>query len=147
MAEALVLRPVTIKDAELLFTWRNDPQTRAASHNQDQINYDAHLEWLEKSLLDANRKLYLAEDEQTPVGIVRADWQKGAYHLSWTVAPESRGRGIGKKMVSLFVQELNSPICAEVKTGNLASQRIARFVGMNLQYIKNGVMYFSSLAK
>ena len=142
----LSLRPATLDDAKILFEWRNDPQVRAASHNQAEISFDDHVIWLENSLVNPNRKIYIAEEDGISIGTVRSDWAKGAYTLSWAVSSEARGKGIGKRMVSLLVKQITEPIRANVKVENLASIKIAREVGMRLEYITNGVMYFSRKA-
>ena len=144
--KGLYLRPATPEDAKILFEWRNDPQVRAASHNQDEISFESHLTWLKDSLKNPGRKLYVAEENGTSIGTVRLDWTDGAHTLSWTVKPESRGKGVGKRMVSLIVEQITEPIRAEIKVGNLASIKIAKTVGMQLDCIKDGVMYFSRRA-
>ena len=141
-AKGLYLRPATLDDAKTLFEWRNDPQVRAASHNQDEISFDWHMTWLEKSLENPNRKLYIVEEDGINIGTMRSDWTENAYTLSWTVAPKARGKGIGKRMVSLLVKQIKEPIRAEVKVENLASIKIAREAGLQLDHTKNGVMYF-----
>ena len=146
MEKGLYLRPATLEDAEILFEWRNDPQVRAASHNQAEISFEDHLAWLDGSLANPNRKLYIAEEDGISVGTIRSDWAENAYTLSWTVSPEARGKGVGKRMVLLLVKQIREPIRAEVKVGNLASMKISQGVGMQLDYIKNGVMYFSRKA-
>ena len=146
MEKGLYLRPATLEDARILFEWRNDPQVRAASHNQSEISFEDHLTWLEGSLANPDRKLYIAEEDGVSVGTVRSDWVENAYTLSWTVGPEARGRGVGKRMVSLLVKQIREPIRAEVKVGNLASMKISLEAGMQLDYIKNGVMHLSRKA-
>jgi len=146
MEKGLYLRPATLEDAKILFEWRNDPQVRAASHNQGEISFEDHLAWLEGSLANPNRKLYIAEEDGVSVGTVRSDWAENAYTLSWTVSPENRGKGVGKHMVLLLVRQIREPIRAEVKVGNIASIKISREVGMQLDHIKNGVMHFSRKA-
>jgi RimJ/RimL family protein N-acetyltransferase len=143
MEKGLYLRLATLEDAKILFEWRNDPQVRAGSHNQAEISFEDHLAWLEGSLANPDRKLYIAEEDGISVGTVRSDWADGTYTLSWTVGPEARGKGVGKRMVSLLVKQIREPIRAEVKVGNLASMKISQEAGMQLDYIKNGVMYFS----
>ncbi len=147
MPKDLRLRPATLEDAECLYAWRNDPQTRAASHNEEEIPFQAHLDWLKAGLGNPHRKLYIAEENSEPVGTVRADWQEGVFLLSWTIAPGARGRGIGKRMVSMLVQILNAPVCAEIKVGNVASEKIALFAGMRLERIEDGIKYYSSKLK
>jgi RimJ/RimL family protein N-acetyltransferase len=146
MEKGLYLRLATLEDAKILFEWRNDPQVRAGSHNQAEISFEDHLAWLEGSLANPDRKLYIAEEDGISVGTVRSDWAENAYTLSWTVGPKARGKGIGKRMVSLLVKQIREPIRAEVKVGNLASMKISQEAGMQLDYIKNGVMYFSRKA-
>jgi RimJ/RimL family protein N-acetyltransferase len=146
MKKGLNLRPATLEDAETLFEWRNDPQVRAASHNQDEISFESHLAWLESSLTNPDRKLYIAEEDGVRVGTVRADLVEGAYALSWTVSPEWRGKGIGRRMVSLLVEQIKEPIQAEVKVENLASIKIAQTAGMKLDFTKDGITYFSRKA-
>jgi RimJ/RimL family protein N-acetyltransferase len=147
MKKGLYLRPATLEDAKILFEWRNDPQVRAASHSQEEISFGSHLTWLEDCLKNPDRKLYIAEEDGVSIGTVRADWDNDAYTLSWTVEPGSRGKGVGKHMVSLLVERLTEPLRAEVKVENLASKKIAQEVGMQLDYIKNGVMYFKKAAR
>ena len=142
----LNLRPATIEDAQILFEWRNDPQVRATSHNQDEISFEAHLAWLIGTLANPDRRLYIVEEDGISVGTVRSDWANDAYTLSWTVKPESWGKGIGKRMVLLFADQIEKTIRAEVKVGNLASIKIAQATGMQLDSIKDGVMYFSRKA-
>jgi RimJ/RimL family protein N-acetyltransferase len=139
----LYLRPATLEDAKILFEWRNDPQVRSASHNQDEISFESHLAWLRASLKNPDRKLYIAEEAGISIGTVRSDWTDGAYTLSWTVRPGYRGRGVGKRMVSLLAEQITESIRAEVKAENLASSKIAQAAGMQLDHIKDGIMYFS----
>lgn len=125
MNENIKLRPVTIQDAELLLDWRNDPQTRQASHNTGEIQIEEHISWLESTLNNVNRSLFIAEEKDVPVGTVRSDYSDGVYELSWTVTPFARGRGVGKRMVSILANQISGPIRAEVKSENEASIRIA----------------------
>ena len=56
----------------------------------------------------------------------------GAYELSWTVAPEARGKGIGKAMLVQFKQEVlpEARIVATIQDGNVASEKIAQALGL-----------------
>lgn len=130
----VTLRPATIEDARLLFDWRNDEETRRNSINQEPVEWDGHVAWLERSLLSPARKLYIAQQDGMPVGTVRADLQEdGSYELSWTVAPEARGKGIGKTMVMQFVAEVlpDAALLATIQEGNTASEKIAAALGLS----------------
>ena len=56
-------RPAMIQDADLFLGWRNDPETRQMSHNTSEVLKDEHMAWLTKILHDANRKLFIAEED------------------------------------------------------------------------------------
>ncbi len=140
------LRPVTLQDADLLLAWRNDPETRGASHNSESVRTDEHLAWLENTLNNERRKLFIAEEDGSPVGTVRADFVDGEHELSWTVAPSARGRGVAKRMVSLLAGQILTPIRAEVKPGNKASARIAEYAGLKFAEEVDGVLHFRRAA-
>ncbi len=133
VAATLSLRPAALTDAGLLLAWRNDEQTRAASHHSEPVRWDAHLDWLRRSLADPLRRLWIACRGNQPVGTVRADGpcDGGPTMLSWTVAPDQRGSGVGRAMVQLAAQSLSGPLHAEVKAGNAASARIAEAAGLH----------------
>lgn len=129
-------------DAKALFEWRNDPVTRAASHETAEIRMADHLAWLEKCLADPDRKLYVAEIDGAAVGTVRADQTGGTWTLSWTVAPNRRGRGIGKRIAAKLAHAITNPIRAEVRSENLASMRIAEHLGMRPVREVDGFLHY-----
>lgn len=140
------LRPVTMKDWEILLQWRNDTETRNNSHHIELVGEEEHKVWLESVLSNNNRQMYLALEYDTPVGVVRADFDKDndVYELSWTVSPDMRGKGIGKIIVKILAQKLNYRIRAEVKKNNTASVKIAEYAGMTLQKEENGTLHYSN---
>ncbi len=50
MNETITLRRATIKDADILLEWRNDPETRKASHNTAEVQRSDHVSWLSRTL-------------------------------------------------------------------------------------------------
>lgn len=126
----------------MLLEWRNDPDTRRNSHSTDEVNLADHVRWVEGTLKNPNRTLWVAELGGLPVGTVRADRDESGCELSWTVAPAARGKGIGKRMVAAAARQTSGPLRAEVKTGNVASARIAEAAGMRLESEREGVLYF-----
>ena len=137
-------RPATMEDAAMLLLWRNDPLTRANSHNTDEVSWEDHLRWLQATIASPNRRLHVAELDGRPVGTVRADREGESFELSWTVAPEVRRNGIGKAMVAAFLLLLNGPVRAEVKQSNVASAKIAMGVGLSMTRQVNGLMHFQN---
>lgn len=142
MTTDLSLRLASIKDADCLFEWRNDPETRKASHSTELVEVADHLQWLKASLCHQDRRLYIAEKKHIPVGTVRADFDKGAWTLSWTVAPRHRGKGIASKMLALIVKEFDEPLLAQVKADNIASSKVAKQVGFRLEREENNVLFY-----
>lgn len=143
MKKKIKLRLATIADAEMLLSWRNDFNTKNASHNTTEVTKETHMAWLEEVLSNSSRQLFIAEDNSNPVGTVRADYAKGVWELSWTTAPTARGKGVAKCMVSLLAKQIREPIRAEVRIGNIASLRIAESAGMKFVREVEGILHYS----
>lgn len=130
------LRKVNFEDWKILLDWRNDFETRTRSHSEEMISEEDHKTWLKNVINDSNRILFIGYIEDTPVGTVRADFDSttNSYELSWTISPHARGQGIGKKIVQLLVEKLNSRVRAEIKEDNIPSIKIAE--SANLKFYK-----------
>ncbi len=140
--QEMILRRAAMTDAGRLYRWRTDPETRAASLNTGPIDSESHYTWLLKSLDDPNRQIYIAEYRGDPIGTVRADKMASGWRLSWTVAPEFRGRGLGIQMVRRLAASIDESIEALVKPGNAASITIAESLGMRFDKEEEGVLRF-----
>lgn len=135
----LKYRLATMEDADRLLQWRNDPLTRRMSRNQKKIKRDNHIKYLKRVLNNGETKLYIAEENTNPVGMVRVDKDN---MLSWVVAPNNRGRGIGTQMVSEIADNIEDPIGAEVKHNNPNSISIALKAGMVNIKVSDDMLYF-----
>jgi len=129
----------SMEHAGLLFRWRNDELTRMASINHGVIQFEAHLAWLEKSFADSSRRILIASLGQVPVGTIRIDSSTGETELSWTVAPESRGKGIAKQMLKQALAFTHGRVVARIREENRASQIIARESGFSMIQIEDGI--------
>src|SRR5690554_1334050 len=141
----LTFRNANIEDARLLFDCRNDPTTRANSRSAAELALDAHVSWLKETLDNPMRRLFIAEQDGQPIGIVRADQETDELvELSWTVAPEARGRGVASQMVQLAINEVlgSCSVRAEVKIGNEPSIRIAKAAGMQVTKQEGEMLHF-----
>jgi RimJ/RimL family protein N-acetyltransferase len=104
---------------------------------------------MEHALRSADRSLFIVEESGTPVGTVRIDsLPDGQKDLSWTIAPERRGTGIGKQAVKKALDE--HPDCAfvaRIKATNSASVKIAEHAGFHLRREEDGVLFFSTYSR
>jgi RimJ/RimL family protein N-acetyltransferase len=136
----LLLRPALPADSEILLCWRNEPLAVRSSLDAREIPQEEHERWFSRALQREDLSLQIAEAEGEPVGSLRV--QRGAdgrLTLSWTVAPEWRGRGVGKEMLKLGIAGLRGQLLALIKDDNKASQAIASAAGFVLLESRDGV--------
>lgn len=139
---SLNFRPARLEDAAQLRRWRNDPLTRAASIQTAAVSEAEHLAWLDSLLADDRRQLLIAWRREQPVGCVRFDVGDTETEVSWTVAPEARGHGIGSRMVKMAVAERSEALMARVREDNPASARIAESAGLSLDETQDRVRIY-----
>lgn len=143
--EELVLRPANPDDARRLWNWRNDLETRMNSVTQHEVPWESHRTWLTNSLQNPSRILVIAEVGSVPVGTVRYDLRQSPrdWEISWTVAPEARGQGIGTRMVEEALRARSGQrLWARIKSENHASIAIAERVGMQFSHREEELLWF-----
>ncbi|WP_328605741.1 GNAT family N-acetyltransferase [Amycolatopsis sp. NBC_00345] len=160
MTPDLLARDATEADAELLLAWRNDPRTRLASRTSDVIALEDHVRWLRGVLASPDRLLLVVEAAGEPVGTVRFDAvpfdtarfdtsqfdtsqfdaarfdreRPGEWEVSITLAPESRGRGLARAVLTkgervLAERQDVRAILASVHRDNAASAALFERAG------------------
>ncbi len=130
------LRKITTEDCDLIFAWANDPLTRRMSFNNTPIPYEDHVSWFRKKLYDNDCYHYILMHEGSPAGSLRLERSsRNIYEISYNIAPEFRGRGLGSLILSLAAEKARQDIPGitglrgEVKKENTASCRC---------FLKNG---------
>ncbi len=134
VGDAAASKTLTVRDASMgdclqLLRWRNDPATRAVSRTTEAIGLDAHAPWLERTLERHDRELFIAQVKGRPVGMVRFDADGSAWEVSINLAPETRGRGFARKVLSeaealFFRRHPGSSVMAFVRAENAPSMRL-----------------------
>jgi RimJ/RimL family protein N-acetyltransferase len=131
---AWVSREASVDDARLLFEWRNDEETRRRSRTAEPVAWEAHVEWLSRSIASAERRLLIVEHEDRQVGTVR--WDRTGpqrWEVSITVAPHERGRGLAANILAMGERALadQSPVtlAAVIHEENEASLRLFSAAG------------------
>ena len=124
----LTIRPASSADAERIWLWRNDTETRSNSLQTAEIPWAHHQSWFADRLADPASVWYIVEDADAgAVGHVRFERRADdAAEVHITVAPGHRGRGIGTAALQVTMgaamEALNVHcIDALVKAGNVAS--------------------------
>lgn len=126
------IRDATINDAEILFEWANDQNTRQNSFNPETIEWNNHISWLRKKLIDPLTKIYILYHQHKQIATVRFDTNKNTI-IGITVAPSHRGLGLGSEILKIAINNFwinnNSEIFAYIKKENIASKRIFEKAG------------------
>jgi ribosomal protein S18 acetylase RimI-like enzyme len=131
----LMVRHAASEDALELLSWRNDPLTRAMSHNTDVISSEQHLAWFDRVLNDPRRCLFIAVAGTEKVGMIRYDQlTEGEWEVSIVIAPQARGRGLGKQLLlhgikAFYIEHPRVSLLAEIKVGNTVSQALFTSLG------------------
>jgi len=129
----LTLRAATNDDSALLFGWVNSPDSLASKLlTVEAIDRADHDRWLEQRLSEQGTQLWIAESDGKPVGQVRLQQEPAGIGVDIYVAPDCRGRGVGKAMLSQAGDRSREvwpglPLLARVRVENDAS--IALFKG------------------
>src|SRR2546428_5112434 len=104
----IVWREARMADADVLWRWANDPETRRNSFNTSPILYEEHVAWLSQRLGSDATPIWIFSDGDVPVGQVRFDISGDVAEIGITVAPEQRARGYGRAMLDAAVRWLRA---------------------------------------
>ena len=153
----LALRTATEADAESLFRWRNDPDTRANSFQTNPISYEEHVAWLESALRNPAQEIFILCEGDTLIGQVRLSMENDMATISYSIDTAYRAQGYRKAILqlaeNLCVERGTTRIlCGYVKKKNIASQVIFESLGYECEeapekncylYVKNKLQYKS----
>ncbi len=151
----LRLRKAELADAHVLWVWANDAAARAASGNRPVIPWPEHLAWLESRLRTDTALVLVAETgDLRPVGTIRFETDDGWRHarLSYTIAPERRGRGHGRALLDQGVAALRrahpeAVVEALVRPDNEPSLHLFRTLGWSLHETGDGPVRFTAASR
>lgn len=98
------LREADHKDETLLLRWRNDAEAVKWSATPTKVSEEEHHNWFTKALRSELTGIYIGVADMVPVGVIRFDTIKtedgDKIFISITVAPECRGKGFGKILLT-----------------------------------------------
>lgn len=126
----LTIRHAESEDEQLLLDWANDPDTRRNAFSSKQISSDEHHKWFQGRLgMREKYILYIGETNAgEPCGQVRFEQAEEKWEISYVVAPQYRGYGLGRVLLEAAIERLRAEIgecllVAQVKTENVASRK------------------------
>lgn len=141
------VRPADAEDGDLLLAWANDPLTRAAGFQRRPIEPDEHRAWLAERLGSAATRFFIGLAGEEPIGQVRLELDEdGAAEVSIAVAPEARGRGVGRLLLEAGLDAVRADpsfavavFVARVRPENQASLRL--FGGAGFREVERTVVH------
>lgn len=146
----LLVRKVRAGDEVLMLSWANDPETRANAFDPRPIEAEDHHRWLTERLADEERSvLFIAETRsQAPIGQVRFERSGSQWLISYSVAPEFRGFGLGIRVLRDAIAAFRQagpadPLMAEVRPHNIASRKIFERLGFTCTSVDDRAIRFS----
>lgn len=139
------LRRAEYADWKDLLMWRNDSLTRKNCRVDDFVNEIEHKKWLENAIKNESLILLIATEKNVSIGTIRGelDHETEIYKVSWTIAPNYRNKGSGKKMALLFIENYTDQIRVEIKMEDTFSVKIAEHIGLSFRKNSNGILHYS----
>ena len=110
------------RDAETIWLWRNDPQTRAVSLTSAPVLWESHVGWLDRTLADARTMQLMVSCDGMAVGTVRFACldDHAAALVSINLDPAMRGRGIGRAVLACAIEHHESAPLAAALVADIA---------------------------
>ena len=97
-----------MQDAELVFTWRNAPETRQFFFDTRPLNKHEHIKWFEQSLTMPNRCILIAESDKNSMGVLRYDLTDTTAEIDIYLQPGLAGQGLGTQILLAGTQWINT---------------------------------------
>lgn len=125
--QVIRLRPATMMDSDDLLSWRNDPLTLACFKSTAEVSQEEHGRWMQFNVLNGypTHIVMIADSKDGKVGVVRFDVDRSDVlncDVSVTIAPEWRGHGLAKYVVSSACSYMyDMTINAEIRDWNVPS--------------------------
>ena len=130
------LRPATMADTEMIFTWQVAAETRAFARNPEPPTRDEHNAWMARCISDDAALLNIVLHDEVPSGVLRLDRRPSTngstlqMEVSIYVAPGHYRMGIAQCALSLACKLVpEAELLAEILPGNVASQALFQKAG------------------
>ena len=131
----ITFRHADRKDMEALFAWRNSPESRKYSTNNQIIDWETHKNWFRKVLTSTDHILLIGEIDQQPIGVLRFDINENTAEISIYMVPGLASKGFGTDLLKKGTNWITKKypqikeLRATILTNNKASIRIFEKAG------------------
>lgn len=140
------LREATKQDAKLLFDWKNDKLCVQTSLTGRAVSWEEHIVWYTSVLEANNTQIYILEVDGTPAAQIRIVPRDGYGEISYSVAEDYRGKGLGTRILLLAEQEAiknnYKELRGEVQRFNIASRKAFLRCGYT-ENVKEDILIYS----
>lgn len=140
------ITPASTKDSKDIWTWRNDEQTRLMSITTEEVNWETHSAWYDKSLTNPNRHLYVGILDGEKIGMCRfdIDIESNTAEVSINLNPKYRGKNLSNKLLIKSIEEFliikKIPVTSTIKKVNKPS--IKCFIKSGFLFEREDAEYF-----
>ncbi len=144
----LYLRKANMDDAQDILLWRNDKTTRENSFSKGKISLISHMDWFVRKLDNPDCLMFMMMEGKEKVGHIRVDINGDIGEISYMIAPGSRGKGYGKKILELVEKEISGRVVSLMGLTlkeNRASGRCFEVNGYNMTEAEDAYCYSKSI--
>lgn len=103
------LRKIKFDDAQTVFNWRNEPYIANLGTLKKTVTWEEHVNWLNNTLKETDRKAFILEIDKVPAGQVRFDRQaEEVCVISVYLIKQFWGKGYGIELIKKGCHEIFS---------------------------------------
>jgi RimJ/RimL family protein N-acetyltransferase len=140
----LVLKAFGREMADSILSWRNDPLTLAMSRSPNPVSHEEHIQFIDRILQPGSDiHLWVAWENELAVGSIRVDTRQSPSELSWMLAPEARGRGLGARLLAEFLKRYPAHYGAWIRLNNPASLKMVQKTGWHLHHTQEEMALYT----
>lgn len=134
------LRKATKEDGETTYRWASNPEINKYLSPTKEIDPESHKQWFYGKIEEGDCEYYILVEEETPVGSIRFEIQEDVAGVNYLIDPSYQGKGFGKLILALGVEEIknNRPdvkfVGGLVQNENLPSMKVFSGLGFSIEY-------------
>ena len=141
MSNIINLTKAGTTDINDIFEWRNHPDIRKNSFNQELLSWEEHEKWFMAKLKNPDTTAYMAYYGEKKVGTIRFESKESVIKTSVMLNPDFLSKGFGSKVIKLGVEKFirekrpSKSLIAEIKKDNVASAKAFKKAGYKESHV------------